>query len=89
VKTSDTNPFSPFKSSTPRSQSPCSLLSPINIRTGLRSEDNERKKFSSNEDNDLKKVELIKQRIEMMDEQKKLAELLDQQEEMLKEKQVI
>jgi hypothetical protein len=37
----------------------------------------------------LKKVELIKQRIEMMDEQKKLAELLDQQEEMLKEKQVI
>ena len=88
VKTSETNPFSPFKSSTPRSQSPRSI-SPIAMPNGFQSENENSKKSALNENDDLKKIELIKQRMDMMDEQQKLKELLDKQEEMLKEKQVI
>ena len=36
---------------------------------------------------DLKRIDLIKQRMELMTEQQELRKLLDQQENMLKEKQ--
>ena len=39
-------------------------------------------------DDDLKRIDLIKQRMELMTEQQELRKLLDQQENMLKEKQV-
>ena len=87
--------FSPFKSSTPKNLSPRSL-SPINACTTSNENNDQHEKlnhsiFLPSKDRhgeDLKKIELIKQRMELMEEQKKLTQLLDQQEEMLKEKQV-
>lgn len=78
------------------SQSPRNL-SPIPIRvTSSPSEayvkqtiDEESKTTILNENEELKKIELIKQRMDLMDEQKQLKELIDQQEKLLKEKQVI
>lgn len=47
-------------------------------------------KFVANDQHseDLKKIELMKQRMELVDEQNKLKKLLEQQEEIIREKQV-
>lgn len=72
-------------SQSPRNMSP--ILSKTNPSQQFETEEM-RKKSILNEDDDLKKIELIRQRMDLMNEQTKLKELLDQQEDMLKEKQV-
>lgn len=81
--------FNPYiQSSTPKNMSPRSL-SPINQETkDVNAEQQKSLVLGDQHSEDLKRIELIKQRMELMEEQKRLAELLDQQEVMLREKQV-
>ncbi len=67
-----------YKSSTPRDMSPIEE----------RKEEVSRPTILDKNDDDLKRIDLIKQRMELMTEQQQLRKLLDQQENMLKEKQV-
>ena len=89
--------FNPYKSSTPKNLSPRSL-SPITTQQQLNSiknvtesvemkKENEIYVNQSGGDDDTKKYELIKQRMELAEEQKQLKELLENQERLLKEKQ--
>lgn len=68
--------FNPHKSSTPRD------LSPVQDQLSVR----ETVTLDKHED-DLKRIELMKQRMELMAEQQSLTELMEKQELMLKEKQ--
>jgi len=74
--------FNPFKSSTPKTQSPRSLspVKEVNISKGFVDEQHEK---------DIRRIELIKQQMELINEQKHLKELLTKQEEMFSQKQVI
>ena len=81
--------FNPYiQSSTPKNMSPRSL-SPINNEMLTVSVEQKQKlALADQHSEDLKRIELIKQRMELMEEQKRLAQLLEQQEVMLREKQV-
>jgi hypothetical protein len=81
--------FNPYiQSSTPKNMSPRSL-SPINNEMLTVSVEQKQKlALADQHSEDLKRIELIKQRMELMEEQKRLAQLLEQQELMLREKQV-
>ncbi|CAF0829765.1 unnamed protein product [Brachionus calyciflorus] len=73
--------FNPFKSSTPKNLSPRSL-SPISTSNEIKST-----KIINDSSDDTRKIELIKEQIELAEEQKKLKALLESQEEILREKQ--
>ncbi len=75
--------FNPHKSSTPRDLSPVSV-SQNNIDITIQKEQG---LSSVTHDDDMKKIELMKQRMDLMNEQQELRKLMDQQEEILKEKQ--
>ncbi len=81
--------FNPYiQSSTPKNMSPRSL-SPINNELLTVSVEQKQKlALADKHSEDLKRIELIKQRMELMEEQKRLAQLLEQQEVILREKQV-
>lgn len=78
--------FNPFKSSTPKNLSPRSL-SPIS--NGKEKLEVSPRQNETNNSDEIRKIELIKEQMELAEEQKKLKALLESQEEILREKQVI
>lgn len=84
--------FNPFKSSTPKSLSPRSLspISNLEKNATIKEEKNASPRHNeSGYSDDARKCELIKEQMELAEEQKKLKDLLQNQEEILREKQVI
>jgi hypothetical protein len=93
--------FSYFKSSTPRDLSPQNISpirrhlqeeTPISYQEVLLKKDDYEDHYQlatthSHFQNDMKKISLINQRVELMNEQQQLRELLEKQEQMLREKQ--
>ena len=81
--------FNPYiQSSTPKNMSPRSLSPISNEMLTVSVEQKQKLALADQHSLDLKRIELIKQRMELMEEQKRLAQLLEQQEVMLREKQV-
>ncbi|RNA29308.1 hinderin isoform X2 [Brachionus plicatilis] len=83
--------FNPFKSSTPKNLSPRSLSPISNVEKNselkeVKNEGSPRQNESGSSD-DARKYELIREQMELAEEQKKLKDLLESQEEILREKQ--
>lgn len=79
--------FNPFKSSTPKNLSPRSLSPISNVDKNVETKNNVSPRQNESAD-DTRKYELIREQMELAEEQKKLKDLLESQEEILREKQV-
>jgi len=76
--------FNPHKSSTPRDMSPVTGVIQNKV---LSTSQKEEAPSSTIHDDDMKKIDLMKQRMELISEQQELRNLMEQQEEILREKQ--
>lgn len=81
--------FNPFKSSTPKNLSPRSLSPISNLEKNTEKSNASPRHNESAYSDDNRKCELIREQMELAEEQKKLKDLLQNQEEILREKQVI